>query len=75
MLEPGTCRSQPSLGKEMMVRKSLKCLACYVLVVVRKNTMSIATRREENQPNPNVAWSPGIELGPKEIALTTAQAP
>lgn len=32
-------------------------------------------RREENQLNPNVAWSPGIELGPKEIALTTAQAP
>ena len=39
VLEPGTCRSQPSLGKEMMVRKSLKCLACYVLVVVRTNAM------------------------------------
>lgn len=38
-LEPGTCRSQLSLGKEMMVRKSLKCLVCYVLVVVRKNAM------------------------------------
>lgn len=39
VLERGTCRSQPSLGKEMTVRKSLKCLACYVLVVVRKNAM------------------------------------
>ena len=39
VLEQGTYRYQPSLGKEMMVRKSLKCLACYVLVVDLKNVM------------------------------------